>query len=458
LAREFTTAHVVNEREKPRVLVHVSHRDSYQWVEQRVGTCRFISQLADVDTDEWDVLVTDLPTSTYRRGQYGERTGVLQRAVPPNLFIFRVLNLAYNETLLDFSVAGGEDGPKTVLDWATDVPGHQLRRIENLPEGLQDLVKTSLVPAAETRSHQQGVVRLETLTERASGLKMFRPFLIGPQDIALAASYERLDGGHVWIIPQDVLHPEEWFDFALSEWHSAKPEVFPGDGIWQSSREWMTNSERTIHDQLATLDEEFAESQRRFEARRLILVEDLTAARELGNSGRRMLLTGQDVPLQNAVLSALLELGFQVEDMDLTWPERERREDFRIRDSDDPGWLVLADATGVQRGAKGSKLQAIGNFVRKYLVDERPSAEPGQWLLVNRLLDRDPNVRGDVFRDDEVRAFAEGRGLAFDTAALFVLVEAVSADAEQAGPLRSWLRGLTGQLSVDTARDWLAAN
>lgn len=93
----------------------------------------------------------------------------------------------------------------------------------------------------------------------------------------------------------------------------------------------------------------------------------------------------------------------------------------------------------------------------KFVLLEHPPAAPGQWLIVNRLIDRDPDVRGDVFREDELKALAAVDGLAFDSAALFVLAEWADEHASDRAPLRSHLRGLKGQLTLQMARDWITA-
>jgi hypothetical protein len=467
MTRAYISTHVVNERLKPRLLVCVADRGKYAWVEARAGTSRYIDSLDEVDADEWDAIITDRSTSEYHLGQHGMRSGGLTRLVPPNLNTFRVLidGRTARNALLDFGTVDGgsrgtrqKDEPLSVLDRVSGVPGHQVRRVENLTEPLQHLVKTSLVPAVEGREYQFGVRMTDQPEGRPPGISNLRPFLVGPQEIILACSYRRLDGSQHWIVPDDLADLANWFDLALAQWHEDKPETFPGDGVWQSSDRWMTNAERELSRELTLLDERFREARDTHEIRRQALSDAFVEVREGAKKGRRALLTGQDDVLQDAVLEALVELGFDVDDMDKKWAPRERREDFRIRDSDDPTWVAIADATGVTKGAKASKLQTIGGYVTKFVLEERPESVPAQWLVVNRLIDRDPSTRGDVFRGDEIRAFADADGLAFDTAALFVLAEACSLDPTSTGPLRAWLRGLKGQLTLEMAEAWISVN
>jgi len=84
-----------------------------------------------------------------------------------------------------------------------------------------------------------------------------------------------------------------------------------------------------------------------------------------------------------------------------------RRSPGRTRQPDNDGWLVIADATGVARGAKGSKLQTLTTYVNQFLIEEGNAIVPRQWLLVNRLADRVLTDRGDsIFRPDVLAPFA----------------------------------------------------
>ena len=126
------------------------------------------------------------------------------------------------------------------------------------------------------------------------------------------------------------------------------------------------------------------------------------AASEEALEGRKRLLSTQDEPLQRAVFEGLIDLGFDVQDMDLVWEERQHREDYRITDPDVPGWLVIGDATGVATGAKGSKIATVIGYVTKYAIEEKPDSPPSVWVLVNHLIDRDPDTRGDIYRADDL--------------------------------------------------------
>jgi len=457
VTREFKPTHVVNERDKPRVLIWVDSQADYEWVESRAGSFKYIYRLNEVDFDEWDVLVTNFQTNQYQTAPDGIGR-YRQRIVPPNLYVFRVLDPGVGvmpDALLDFGQNHGERVPNTEIEWSRQIPGNQVRRVDNLPEALQDLVQVALVQAVQEREFQHGIRIPDSSDRLDAAYSNFRPFLVGPQGLILACSYTRHDGASVWIVPEDVMDLGAWFDLALSEWHAVKPEVFPGTGVWQTSSEWMTIAERKVFDDISVIDRQFSEAATKYENSRAELERVLEEQRLVGNTGRRRLLTAQSEDLQVAVRDALIDLGFDVEDMDPKWAERERREDFRIKDPDDLEWLVIGDSTGVAKGAKASKFTTLAVYVTKFMLEERPETAPGQWLLVNRFFDRDPNSRGDVLRDDDLMVVAEAGGLAFDTSALFVLVEACSSNPDLSKSVRAWLRGLTGQLSLEMAREWV---
>lgn len=432
-----------------------------------VETLRSVDSLSEVNLEEWDLLVTDrqfISTTPYRSA--GATRGY-SRAIPPSMNIFGVLGHGtslLSASWIDFANASGNDQPQSwpegapfsMLLTSERVPGHQVRRVNNLPETIQELVQSDLSVSIEERGYQYGFTH-KVYKNHPSGFKQLRPFLIGPDDLILAGSYERIDGGSGWLIPADVHDPAAWFSQALLDWHRNQPSTFPAVAHWEDSEAWMTGAERAVNHELKERSDDFQRFRDEYEAHRQRLTADLEGLRVSARVGRRALLTAQDDLFQNAAFEALCALGFEVEDMDTIWPDRERREDFRIRDADQADWMVIGDATGVAKGAKGAKLQALAGYVTKYVLSDKPDSEPGQWLIVNRLIERDPETRGDVFRKDELEVFADAGGLAIDSAALFVLAEWADDHTSSKPNLRAHLREITGQLTLQMARDWIAA-
>lgn len=458
---EFGTSGPLNYRDRPRILllaVADFEADSFNWVEERAGTFRRVRRLEDVDLTEWDVIVTREPYVELDRNQAGPIVSRWGR-LPDHLFIFRVFREVQNPARSYFESNLDEDGDADLaraLSLANNVAGHNMLGVAGLPEPIQDLIKSDLLPSLERRKKQFGIV-VGTGAMAPAVLK-WRPFVLGPSGLAMAGSYERVGGKHVWLLPEDTTNLPGWFDAALVEWHIADPRTFPSLATWQTDAKWDTAKEVSARKALQELDTTFATVETTFRANRATAEAALEEAAKKAKSGPKSLLNGQDDPLQQAALQALRDLGFQVEDMDLIWGERERREDFRIRDGDQPDWLVLADATGVTKGAPGSKITTVVGYVTKYILEGRAAQAPGVWIIVNRLFHRDPLVRGEIYRSDEVTVLKSHDGLALDSAALYLLSQTIQPGSERAGKCRAWLRARKGQVMVEDAIEWLATN
>ncbi|MFF2389388.1 hypothetical protein [Agromyces sp. NPDC058104] len=460
---DYQASGVMNDRVRPRVLLWVQSDESlpnYAWVAERAGTYRRVRKLREVDLTEWDVIVTDEPHASIATSEYGGLRKAVWGRVPDRLYIFRIFSSnaggsgrSYFEFNLDEDGSAATD---RALKHSAGVAGHKMMRVTALPEPLQDLVKSKLLPAVEERPNQFGI--LETADELAPAIIDLRPFLIGPTDVIIAASYRRPGGGAIWLLPNDAQDIPAWFDVAITEWHTNDPRTFPNVTTWQTDRAWDTAEERVAREKLRLIDEEYATVAAEYEKSRAQAQRALTDATARAVTGPKSLLTSQDEPLQNAVYEALVHVGFAVDDMDQMWPDRERREDFRISDPDSPDWLVLADATGVAKGAPGSKITTVSGYVTKYVLDEKPEKAPGIWIIVNRLFHRDPKTRGAIYRDDDLAVLTSQNGLAIDSAALFLLIQRVESGSPHAHAARSWLRERFGQATVDDVEEWLAAN
>lgn len=437
----------------------------YEWLKDLPGSHRFINNFSEIDPNEWDAVITDRflhvvdSAHLYKTSDWQD---YVTHSVPANLMIFYVFPTVPLDQRLCLVNVGPKisevDGGSSEVFLKWGIPGHEVRRVANLPEAIQELVNSSLLPTISARATQFGFARTAELPLPKSGLKIFRPFLFGPQEYILAGNFVTLNGISVWVLPDDLKNKKEWFELALNEWHAIRPLSFPGIGIWQTSPVWFTTEERAIDMRILETRNALDETERQLRSELERMTEELQIASEAANLGRRRLLWAQDEPLQQAVLEALRDIGFIVEDMDLVWKEREPREDYRITAPDAPDWIVLGDATGVTTGAKGSKIGKVLGYVTKYVLDENPISAPGVWILINQLIGRDPETRGELYRSDDLEVLTSANSLAIDTCALFVLVEACALDHDRSSALRGWLRGLRGQLTLEMARTWLTEN
>ena len=232
----FQPSNVINDRDRPRILLlakQSTETEKFAWLEGRAGTYKRVTALSEVDLSEWDVLVTQDPYAQVGTDKYGSLISWQWSRVPNHLFVFRVFGPAApqsaGKSFFEFNLHDdGDDAwvaTESALKWEGGVPGHTLRRIDGLPESIQDLVKADLVPTVEARLKQHGFRAAGDRLEPA--ILKFRPFLVGPGDLFIAASYERPGGAAVWLIPGDSSNTEAWFDAALVEWHVKDLSFYP---------------------------------------------------------------------------------------------------------------------------------------------------------------------------------------------------------------------------------------
>lgn len=450
---------VVNEATRPRILIKLSNTNTqrFDFLKTRVGTVRIIESLSEVSPDEWDIIVTDdvlAKNSTINRDEFAWWT----RHVPLGLHVFFV-HREDSGSPIDLVVDAADDPrPSLVIRHQAGIPGNAATRIDKLDFEQQRFAQKVLVPLVSGREYQWGHQPVDATKDKSAKFARYTPFLIGASSTVIAAHYTRSPQDSVWLVPSDVPDFEPWWDLALEEWHDLTPLRIPGLPKWQRAAAWRSESESALVLQLESERSAFAEAERQhhesIEAMELRLAE----LNGTVDANERLLLTAQGDDLQVAVFRALEEIGFAVEDMDAVWDPRERREDYRIRDASATDWMVIADATGTNGGTPGAKLQTLSTYVNKFLLEEKPDSIPGQWLISNQFLGRDPSSRADVLRGDDLRAFSAAEGLAIDTAGLFVLQRAVAASADLKEPMRAWMRALRGQLRLSDAIAWLAAN
>lgn len=443
---------VANRREYPRILILDDSEGFAERVNGEVdlpGTVRVIADLAEVDQNEWDALITN---SEHLMVSGGLGTPRSYSRVAEHLYIFNVLpSTKYGSygTLDRVKALHQTEDPVTLsLRWG--VAGHEV----SVRQGLDRELHESLIQAAESRPSQTGLMNPGDVPEGVN----LDSFAIGPQGLVLAGTLDMPGRGEVWFVPSEVSTLRPWITAAFVNWRRRDSKKFPGVPEWWASPEWYSAGETAIAGKIADETSRFEEVKTDFEAALKALESELVAAREVASSGSRQLLSGQDDPLQDAIRVALGELGFTVRDMDLEWDEKERREDFRISDSDDPQWLVLGEATGVRGNAKGGKITALQGYVTKFVFEEKPVSIPGQWYLLNREIEKDPYVRSTILREDEILPFAAEKGLILDTTALYVLLRHAIDHPGHKPAVREYLRTSLGLLTLSDALHWIQDN
>lgn len=304
---------VLNRREHPRVLIMLplDLRGRFEFIESLPGTYRDIASLGDVELSEWDALITNAPLA--RRPQRGGTSALgaavlnnQPRIVPEHLCVFTFFGDVAGSEAVDQVDGTDPDSSPIWLQGVGHIPGHEVHMASRISDRLEDLVKRTLIPVVEKRSYQFGG-RLSR-----EPVENFDIHLRGPKELILAANYRRPDGASVWIVPRDLPDFEPWFEEALRDWHERHPERFPALPRWTENAEWMTHEERVIADEIRSEEANFARIASEYETRLNGLKERLSAAREAADAGERVLLTGQDKSLEDAVCNALRNFGYNV--------------------------------------------------------------------------------------------------------------------------------------------------
>ncbi len=269
-------------------------------------------------------------------------------------------------------------------------------------------------------------------------------FLETTEPVPLAGRFRRAgDEAELWWLPAGI-NVVAWVQAAVEQWSNVDPSRFrPLIENWKRSVEWETPRETAARCALVDLESERDDFLTRMQGRIQAQELELEQARSEGDASERRLLTEQKDELVEAVITALEAFGFAVQNMDLVWPENDRREDLRVTTVDVPDWVVLVEVRGYGKGAQLSDLIRItARFLPRYEreVGALPSAV---WYVANHSLRQDTSLRGRILQgnDAEISEFESGEapGLVLDTSAL----------------LRLWLRLQRGELSAGEARDRL---
>lgn len=466
--KEVERGRTLTEQQRPRVLVVGSDfGDLAQRLAGVVSSVGSVAQVSEANLKEWDCVVTSqYPARIKQAAKKGDggRTGDItewkwDQAFDAHLSMVVVQPWWPGGEIVECWPRSGnrEASPDYVLMTASAVVGRHLTEVKGLSNAVQDLVKQHLVPAALNREDHFG---LEPRSSAGfdSGDVPVQPFLLGPNDLILAGSYERTGKARVWVLPSDLPDLLPWILAALRDWHQVDPDRYPALPDWHDAEQWRSAEEARLQGDLDRFEHTLKAEVDRLLARRQEHQDALDEAKARANEFERALLTEQGTPLEDAVAKALRTLGFEVRDMDAEAEPGKFKEDYRVTDPDAPEWIALGEAKGFTKGVSETGLQSLARWTAFY-VQETGDFPSARWYIANHMLRQDPSTRPEPLhgRDDVVDVFAADNGLVIDTRALFSLVRYAQDHPERSSDLRGWLRGQTGVLRAADVHAWIAA-
>lgn len=458
----------------PRVLLHMGNGTVSESLAAKIGefvpTVRVIASLDEVNLNEWDALITWSMPIDYREEPETDRWGApveggsvryeWEPRFPGHLCVINITSRRNSVEIVDFFPPSGasDEAPPVALVLDGPVRGSHLRTAEGLPDQLATLVSTVLVPAAKTQTTYTSIERF-TAKDTSAGADVpetalvVRPFLYGPDDVAIAGSYQRTPTASVWLLPDYCGQLPAWTRAALHEWSELYPDRFPKIPNWDSDPLWQTAKERELVEQRHRAEAEIRARVDAWSEEDDRLAAELDGARQEAATYERALLTRDGPDLEVAVARAFAELGFRVANMDEQWDDGNRREDLRLFLEEDPDWVAIVEIKGFAKGAQETKLQGMGRWVERFLVDEHRPPD-ARWFVANHNRRQHPDERPVAFKSEVVETFRESGGLIIDTRALFAAVRHVQEHPENQSDVRAALvssLGLMHDFEIPTA-------
>ena len=464
----FEMDNVQNERARPRVLIVGLNLVAVALQAQllkTLATVERVQYISEVNQEEWDCVVTDtIPAHVEHRNMSRAQmtapgwTSAQHFDSKLCLILFRgSSDTGSDEQRIDAPPASYMEARQklTAIVMKGGVVGNHVSKLKDLPPDLDAAVTSSLIPAVNDRGKH--VIFSRTDEEGSTEMEL-RPFLLGPQGLPLAASYERNAEASVWLLPSDVRDHSIFVLSALREWHVKYGAArFPIVGDWSEDADFHTQEESRLLSELETIQGEIEANLDRLRSERKSIEAKLEIERIRAGEFERALLTEDGPELQSAILRTLVTLGFNVTDMDAQKDKSGVREDFQIRDADDTNWICIADSKGSKGPPGEDGLLKVMKWTRQYL-SETGDSPTGQWVIVNFQRAVAPDERREPFQNNPsvLAAFEEDSGLVLDTRALFRLLRIVQDCPEVASSIREFLRSQTGVLSgsLVASRGW----
>jgi hypothetical protein len=435
-----------NDREHPQVLVWgLKDQDAKILLDVFPGSRR-ISGLDEVHQPEWDLLIV---------------CGQNLEDVEPGLFV-----IAFGGRIIGRAEAH-EPAPVPIVlcrevyhqnpngEWLTRSVSTVFTSPESTPFPLVELVADDLVPLLTKEGAHSCLLACPIEEDGPGELTLKVPnetgaILLG-SDAAVYAAHFRRHGGKSWCLSLPIDAALFWVIAAVNHWHTLDRRRFPTALDWTTSlsERWSMPDESAAAATLASA----VQAREQAEVAEREAKTRLEETRAVARAGAFRLLNSGDDSLEAVVRDALVDLGFNVREMDREQPPNDRVEDLRVSLPDRPGWIALVEIKGYSRsrGKAEDLLSLSGRFAKRFRTEEKRDPD-ALWYVLNHDMGTDPDARKAVFEgsERELAAFADGGGLAIDTRDLYRLWRMVQVAELSAKDARATLVGATGRYKLES--------
>jgi len=437
---------------RPRVLLEDLDPVLADAIEPFVGSAQRIERGERVDESEFDLLIT--------KGAVARASHLHVLAVgcesTSYLSVSDVLRAPAPRVVSERPVAPRPSAAgkrrSIVAKVSQDVLARQLDIPSRITGKLRELVHDTLIPqlAPMTTRPRWNATDYHFAALFLAGIS---PLLTTHKDhevLALAA--RRGDaagspGGVLVALPVEPTDTVAWARWFLQMLRESDPDMFPANVRWKDDPRWTPPALRAAVSARGDLAAERVRLLAELDAKEVQVDARVNAETRSAQESVWRLVETQGPVLEQAVTAALEALGFIVDVRDdQVAPGQPKLEDLRLTDPDAPGWVVLAEVKGFEKGASPKGVVQLMTRARTAYVKEA-SQEPGAvYYVVNHELATPPDERNEALRGDSaIDMLAESDGALIDTRDLLRAHVAVLQNPESAGEIRASIRASRGR-------------
>lgn len=425
---------VLDERPLPWIIALGVHPDSEVGEALRAtgGDVRFCSSLNQVRQSDFHFLVCDdFPES----GTVANKLDVLQ-FVPSHAW-GDVARYVVGENRLYMN----DGGRASLFAVSSEAVGHGLKNL------LESSILANIERASEYRVIAERSIGKGTAIGGTARPSVFTPLVSEQRGSALAGYLTNADDHQWWIMPAVTTRQASWVSAVFEIWKSRRPEAFPA-GALEPGDTWMTLAELQAQDSISQHGVLTAKLLVEREEELVRLEEAAQAITEAALDKEQRLLFAKGNDLVEAVVDALVRIGFEVTDADAVGAANNsaKREDLQVRLSSEGEWIALVEVKGKTRAAATSDLAQLakaGNFYEAR-TGHKPDAE---WYIVNANKEQAPSLRPiplGTSREDVEYYAAEENAAVIDTRELFILLREVESGGVEPAAAQESLRSARG--------------